>query len=108
MAEGSEPDREAALRLAMLRHWHGDQLSAEQWHEVSRQTPHRGGGGLADPSPRWRSTTPTSLRSLFTPYRPDERPGPAVPGAALGTTGLPAEVCHEPTRLQTAFARGRR
>ena len=37
MAEFPELDREAALRLAMLRHWYGDQLSAGQWDEVSRQ-----------------------------------------------------------------------
>ena len=90
MAEGSEPDREAALRLAMLRHWHGDQLSAEQWHEVSRQIRTE----VVEVS---RTLAEVALdhtdepAPLFTPYRPDERPGPAVPGAALGTTGLPAE-----------------
>ena len=90
MAEGSEPDREAALRLAMLRHWHGDQLSAEQWDEVSRQIR----TAVVEVS-RTLAEVPLDHTDepapLFTPYRPDERPGPADPDAALGTTGLPAE-----------------
>ena len=90
MAEGSEPDREAALRLAMLRHWHGDQLSAEQWDEVSRQIR----TAVVEVS-RTLAEVPLDHTDEpappFTPYRPDERPGPADPDAALGTTGLPAE-----------------
>ena len=37
MAESPEVSRAVELRMAMLRHWYGDQLSAEQWEEVRRQ-----------------------------------------------------------------------
>ena len=37
MAEAADLSHEVELRLAMLRHWYGDQLSAEQWEEVRRQ-----------------------------------------------------------------------
>ena len=86
MAERSEPDREAALRLAILRHWHGGQLSAEQWDEVSRQL-HT--GVVADA----RALAEVALDHtheplpLFSPYRSDEHPGPDASGAATGHAG---------------------
>ena len=40
MAERDEPNREAALRLAILRHWYGDRLSAAQWGRGGPAAPH--------------------------------------------------------------------
>ena len=104
MAEGQEPDREAALRLAVLRHWYGDLLSAEQWDKVSRQL--RGGvvkdaRALAEvPLDHTHEPLP-----LFTPYRSDERPGPATGGRASGATGLPAAPVTERRAPSEAGAR---
>ena len=91
--QGSEPDREVALRLAMLRHWHGDHLSAEHWDEVSRQVRTEVvevSGTLAE-VPLDHTDEP---RPLFTPHRSDGYPAPAADGAvgaAPGPTGLPLE-----------------
>ena len=94
MAEGSEPDREAALRLAMLRHWYGDQLSAEQWDEVSRQLRTEvveGSRTLAE-VPLEHTDEPLPL---FAPHRGDERPATAAYGGAPGPTRPPPEsVAH--------------
>ena len=94
MADRSAPDHEAAheaeLRLAMLRHWYGDRLSAEQWDEVSRQIRT---GVVADAQelagvPLDHTHEPPPL---FTPYRNDERPAPATGGAARVATVRPPE-----------------
>ena len=94
MAEGSEPDREAALRLAMLRHWYGDQLSPEQWDEVSRQLRTEvveGSRTLAE-VPLEHTDEPLPL---FAPHRGDERPATAAYGGAPGPTRPPPEsVAH--------------
>ena len=94
MAEGPEPDREAALRLAMLRHRYGDRLSAEQWDEVNRQLRSE----VVEVS-RTLAEVPLDHTHeplpLFTPYRNDERPAPAAAGDALGATGLPPEPVAE-------------
>ena len=34
MSDNEIDETEIDLRLAMLRHWYGDLLSEEQWHEV--------------------------------------------------------------------------
>ena len=90
MAEGPDPDREAALRLALLRHRHGDRLSAEQWDKVNRQIR----SGVVEVS-RTLAEVPLDHTHeplpLFTPYRNDERPEPATGGATPGATGLPPE-----------------
>ena len=100
MAEGPEPDRAAALRLAMLRHRYGDRLSAEQWDEVNRKLRSE----VVEVS-RTLAGVPLDHthepRPLFTPYRNDERPQPGAGGTALGATGLPPE----PIAERTASAR---
>jgi len=71
VAESPEIGREVELRLAMLRHWYGEQLSAEQWEEVRRQVR----AEVVEVSlalaevPLDHTDEPPSL---FTPYRSDE------------------------------------
>ena len=100
MAEGPEPDRAAALRLAMLRHRYGDRLSAEQWDEVNRQLRSE----VVEVS-RTLAEVPLDHTHeplpLFTPYRNDERPEPGAGDTALGAAGLPPE----PVAERTAGAR---
>ena len=90
MAEGPEADRDAALRLAMLRHRYGDRLSAEQWDEVSRELR----SGVVEVS-RTLAEVPLDHTHeplpLFSPYRNDERPDPATGAGALGAADLPPE-----------------
>ena len=84
MAEGKEPDREAALRLAVLRHRFGDHLSGQQWDEVSRQLRTEvveNARALAE-VPLDHTAEPLPL---FAPYRGDEPPGPEATGAAAAT-----------------------
>ena len=94
MAEFPELDREAALRLAMLRHWYGDQLSAGQWDEVSRQLRTEvveGSRTLAE-VPLEHTDEPLPL---FAPHRSDERPATGAYCAAPGPTRPPPEsVAH--------------
>ena len=94
MAESPELDREAALRLAMLRHRYGDQLSAAQWDAVSRQLRTEvveGSRTLAEVALD-HSDEPLPL---FSPHRSDQRPASGAYGAARGPTGLPPEsVAH--------------
>ena len=81
MAERKDSDREAALRLAALRHRYGDHLDDREWEEVSRQlrTAVEGSRTLAEvPLDHTHEPLP-----LFTPYRKDERPQPATGNAAL-------------------------
>ena len=89
MAERKEPDREAALRLAVLRHRYGDRLNDQQWAEVSGQlrTAVDGSRTLAEvPLDHTHEPLP-----LFTPYRNDERPQPATGSAAPAAAGRRAE-----------------
>ena len=84
MAERKEPDREAALRLAVLRHRYGDHLSDQQWDEVSRQLRTEvveNARALAE-VPLDHTSEPLPL---FAPYRGDEPPGPEATGAAAIT-----------------------
>jgi len=111
MVERKDPDREAALRLAMLRHWYGDQLSAEQWDEVSRQLR----TGVVDDA-RALAAVPLDHTHeplpLFSPYRGDEHSGADAAGSgadarppssvadrsAASATGTPADVVFRPLR----------
>jgi hypothetical protein len=71
VTESPDQSHEVELRLAMLRHWYGDQLSAEQWEEVRRQI----GTEVVEVSqalaevPLDHTDEPLPL---FTPYRSDE------------------------------------
>ena len=88
-AEDREPERETVLRQAMLRHWYGDQLSAGQWDEVSRQVR----TGVVDVS-RTLAEVPLDHTHeplpLFAPYRNDEPTGPATGETAPDTAGASA------------------
>ena len=69
--QSREVSREVELRLAMLRHWYGDQLDAEQWEEVRRQVRTE----LVEVSHALAEVPldPTDEpQPLFTPYRSDE------------------------------------
>ena len=94
MAESPDLDREAALRLALLHHWYGDQLSAGQWDEVSRQLRTEvveGSRTLAEAALDHTDEPPL----LFTPHRSDLRPATEAHAAPPGATGLPSEsVAH--------------
>ena len=69
--QAPEISREVELRVAMLRHWYGDQLNAEQWDEVRRQVRSEVvevSRALAE-VPLDHTDEPPPL---FTPYRGDE------------------------------------
>ena len=71
MAEPSEVSHAVDLRMAMLRHWYGDQLSAEQWEEVRRQVRTE----LVEVSQALAEVPldpADEPQPLFTPYRCDE------------------------------------
>ena len=71
MAEAADLSHEVELRLAMLRHWYGDQLSAEQWEEVRRQVRTE----LVEVSQALAEVPldpADEPQPLFTPYRSDE------------------------------------
>ena len=120
MVERNDPDREAALRLAMLRHWYGDQLSAEQWDEVSRQLR----TGVVEDA-RALAAVPLDHTHeplpLFSPYRGDEHSGADASGSgadarppgsvadrpAASTTGPPADVVFRPLRELGELVRSR-
>ena len=103
MAERKDSDREAALRLAALRHRYGDHLDDRQWEEVSRQLRTAVGGSrtLAE-VPLDHTDEPLPL---FTPYRDDERPQPATGSAAPVATGRPAEPAADRRAPDDAGAR---
>ena len=102
MAEGKEPDREAALRLAVLRHRYGDHLSGQQWVEVSRQLRTEvveNARALAE-VPLDHTAEPLPL---FAPYRGDEPPARAATGADAAARATDS-VTNRPA--STAFATG--
>ena len=102
MAERKEPDREAALRLAVLRHRYGDHLNDQQWVEVSRQLRTEvvaNARALAE-VPLDHTAEPLPL---FAPYRGDEPPARAATGAAAAA---PATDSVTNRYASTAFVTG--